>query len=340
MFLSGSIRVVKINDGHLASGISTSVILEHIANKCPNLSKLEFYCNLDEPTDGDGSEDTSLRTFASLSSFQRLRHLISTPIMIQSSALRLLAELPNLKDLWIKTESDTPPWDPSLCEQLPPGSFPVLESLSINLETCRDVRRFWEIVPLATLEKAYVSIKSTSDDDEGEGEFIPTLCQSSPKINSLRLTFSSQLDLDEEDREVHLISLDMFEHLARLPLKDFLSLGYAKLDFEDAWTRIARAWPSLTHIDFLHQPMRLAELALLTTNLPNLCRIECDLDMEHAVQAVGRNWQPGGEHASFPNLRLIIVKEFDLKEHACSYDYDLDDLARRDRFAARSAVDL
>ncbi|KAG9118337.1 hypothetical protein FRC07_007203 [Ceratobasidium sp. 392] len=215
MFLSDSTRVVKINDGHLAGEISTSVILERIANKCPNLSKLEFYCNLDESTDGDGPEDTSLRTFASLSGFQRLRHFISSPIMIQSSALRLLAQLPNLSELWIKTTPDTPPWDSSLCQRLPPGSFPALKSLSINLETCRDVKKFWELVPLPTLEAAYVTIKSKGDDDEGQGEFIPTLCQTSPNIKRLRLTFSSPPD---EDEAVHMISLGMFEHLARLSL--------------------------------------------------------------------------------------------------------------------------
>ncbi|KAG8717472.1 hypothetical protein FRC09_014226 [Ceratobasidium sp. 395] len=195
---------------------STSKVFQHIAQECPNISQLEFCCELDELADGNNTEDSSLRTFASLSTgFQNLWSLVSSPVIIQSSALQMLARLPNLTNLWIRAQSDTTPWNSSLCEQLPPSSFPALKSLRIDLETCRDVKRFWELIPLANLEWATVSIASTSEVGD---EFIPTLCRASPHLKSLGLEFSSQSDLDE-DGEIHMVPLNTFEHLARLPLK-------------------------------------------------------------------------------------------------------------------------
>ncbi|KAG8719674.1 hypothetical protein FRC08_002273 [Ceratobasidium sp. 394] len=327
VFLSHSTRVLKVYKySGPSDGVTTSELLGHVANKCPNIRELEYHCELDEPIEGESAENRSLRTFASLPAFRNLCCLVSSPAIIQSSALQLLSQLPKLADLWIRAESGIRPWVSSLREQLPPGSFPALKTLSVDFEKSGDVKKFWEFIPLAGLEKAYISIGLIGDGDQSE--FIPTLCQASPNIKHLRLTFSIQSELDEEDREIHRISVDMFEHLARLPLDNFLSLGCARLDFDDAWARIAQLWPSLGEINCIHQPMRLDELMLLSAALPNLHRVECDLDLEQAMQVVERNWQPVIGYPFYPSLRFLIVKEFELREYASSFHHDLSDLAR------------
>ncbi|KAG8717473.1 hypothetical protein FRC09_014227 [Ceratobasidium sp. 395] len=327
LFLSGSTQTIRIfQDTDSFGNIPTSKILGHIANQCPNIFRLEFYCQLEEPTNGDYLEDALLQMFTPLSmGFQNLHHIMSNTLILQPDALRRLAQLPNLTNIWAQAEPDTLPWNSSSCGQLPPDSFPALKSLSLDLETCRDVRRFWELVPLANLETATVSIASTN---EIENEFIQTLCRASPNTKSLRLAFPRQDGLDEEDDQIHMIPLDMFEHLARLALKDMFSLSLAKLNFDDGWVRIAAAWPSLREIDCLRQPMRLDQLLLLSISLPNLYRVQCDLDLEHAARAVERNWQPSGDAPSFPSLCYLTIKTYHLREHASSYHYDLSDLAR------------
>ncbi|KAG8759148.1 hypothetical protein FRC12_009837 [Ceratobasidium sp. 428] len=326
IFLSGSTRVVKIRKGTDSFGnIPTGKILGHIANQRPNIFELEFHCQLDEP-DGDYVEDALLQTFAPLSAgFQNLHYLVSSPLILQPAALRPLARLPNLTYLSARAESNTLPWDSSSFNQLPSNSFPALKGLSLELETCRDMRRFWELIPLTNLERVTVSVASTND---VEDEFVPTLCRASPNIKSLVLALPRQAGLDEGHGQIYRIPLNMFEHLARLPLEDIFSLISAKLDFDNAWVRIAATWPALREISCLRQPMRLDELLHLSISLPNLCRVQCDFDLEHAVRAVGRNWQPSGDVPSCPSLRYLTITTTHLREHASSFNYDLSDLAR------------
>jgi hypothetical protein len=331
-FASRSSRIVKLykpSNPQLLDASTTGTLLQNLASRCPNLWELEFYSEPDY-SDDDESEDISQsgrpHVFAPLGTFHRLYRLTSTPAVIQSQALQLLAQLPNLNTLWIRADSHVIPWDPSLCEPLPVGAFPALDNCSLDFETSRDVRAFWELVPLAILTGAYISIHSISDGDECQ--FIPILCRASPQIKSIRLSFPVQLDLDEEDRQIQTISYDMFEHLARLPLNDAISLGSAKFGFDDAWVSVARAWPCLSSISCLHQPTHLSDLFLLSTNIPGLYRIECDLDLEHAARNTPKDWQPEGRPARFTGLRYVVIKQFELREHASSYEYDLSDLAR------------
>ncbi|KAG9102926.1 hypothetical protein FRC06_000777 [Ceratobasidium sp. 370] len=329
VFLSGSTRIVRIygplTEPQLLDAPATSQLLEHLGHKCPNIHKLEFYSKSDELAELQGAQDNLAQTFALLPHFRDLRNLTSTPAIIQPPVLPLLAQMPNLVDLCICVKGNTLPWDSSLRERLPADSFPELKKLALSLETSRDVKRFWELIPLASLNEVYITMRSEAGN---ESQFIPTLCQASPQIRGLRLTFPRRLDPGEEDGPIHQIDISMFERLARLPLDMIFSIGNAKFNFDDAWAKIAQAWPGLRDICCLRQPACLSDLTLLSSALPNLYRLECDLDLNHAVRTVRPEWQPVEQPHFYPKLIDLIIRQFELRELALSYDYDLSDLAR------------
>ncbi|KAG8730803.1 hypothetical protein FRC12_020067 [Ceratobasidium sp. 428] len=190
------------------------------------------------------------------------------------------------------------------------------------------MKRFWELVPLAKLTRAFLTIQVARDGDEGEDNFVPLLCQASPRIRSLRLTFSDRADFNEEDRNIHKISAETFEYLSRLPLDEYLFLGSTRFDFDNAWAMIARTWPALCDIRCLHQPTSLAEFLHLSAALPKLFQIECDLGLEQAIRTVRPNWEPVSGSQYFPNIHTLTIKDSELREHASSYEYNLSDLAR------------
>ncbi|KAG9093822.1 hypothetical protein FRC06_011368 [Ceratobasidium sp. 370] len=267
---------------------STRQLLEHTAQKCPNLHSLEFHPESSEIVD----TPTSLQTFTFLSSFKHLRHLVSTPVVIQSAALQLVAQLPNLSTLSIKPNECSGHWDPSLCELVPASGFPALSDLTLLLEEPQDTKQFWELIPFRALKNLDLAITSRSRYDEPE--FIPVLCQTSPLISRLRLAFG---------RWALTITADMFEHLARLPIES-CSLVRAKLDFEGAWAKIAGSWPSLKSIE-CSQSADLDDIFFLSSNLPNLENLDCSFDLERAARRVESNWMPVGRPPFYPNLRHL-----------------------------------
>ncbi|KAG8729479.1 hypothetical protein FRC10_003862 [Ceratobasidium sp. 414] len=267
---------------------STRQLMERAAHKCPNLRSLEFYPEYNKITD----PATSLQTFSSFSSFKHLRRLVSTPAVIQSTALQLIAQLPNLHTLSIEPSGHSGHWDPSLCEQIPAGSFPALTDLTLRLKESRDAKQFWELVPLRALKNLSLTIIAPSDN--GEPQFIPALCRSSPLITKLKLKF----------RRVHTITADVFEHLARLPIES-CSFVRASLDFEGAWAKIAGSWPELRFIKCSHKSARLDDLLLLSSSLPKLENIYCHFDLDYAAINVKSNWLPAGRPPFYPNLKHL-----------------------------------
>ncbi|KAG8682056.1 hypothetical protein FRC08_015210 [Ceratobasidium sp. 394] len=237
-------------------------------------------------------------------------------MIIQSPVLELVAQLPCLECLVVYTIYPGAKWDPSRCQQLPPGSFPALESLTAELRSPHDAKRFWELIPLPNLKELELDMGPSTDDNELQ--FIPTLCRGSPQITSLQLRFRGL-------EEPHVISSEMFEHLACLPLKETFSLDSAILDFVGAWVRVASAWPHLKTIYCLDQPTNLDHLLLLCSNLPDLKYINCDLDLEDAAQTIECNWRPDGRPAFYSNLAGLTIKQFEVRE---AMQYNLTEVAR------------
>ncbi|KAG8734119.1 hypothetical protein FRC10_011937 [Ceratobasidium sp. 414] len=273
---------------------STMRLLERTAHRCTNLRSLEFH-----PT----TTPVPPETLALLSSFKNLRRLVSTPIVLQSTTLQVVAQLPHLGTLSIESEADDGLWDPSLCEQVPADGFPALSDLTLRLETLEDATRFWELIPLGNLKKLDLTILVAGDNSE----LIPTLCRASPQITEFRLGFD---EAGGDDEWVYEISADMFEHLACLPIES-CSFDGAKLNFDGAWAKFASSWPSLRSIKCLAQQADLEHLLLLSSNLPKLEAIECGLDMDYAADAIESNWSPVGQ-PFYPQLRHLTFRKPDI----------------------------
>ncbi|KAG9094013.1 hypothetical protein FS749_013299 [Ceratobasidium sp. UAMH 11750] len=279
--------------------VNTKRLLEHAASRCPSLRSLEFYPEpihiIDVPT--------PIQTFALLSNFKDLRRLVSTPVVIQSTALQLVAQLPCLTSLSIGPTEKSGHWDSSLCEPVPAGGFPALCDLTLCLENPQDVRRFWELIPLGMLKKLDLTIPEVTGD---EPPFIPTLCQASPQITKLRVMLP---EFERFHWEFYEISADTFEHLACLALES-VSFEGIKLDFEDAWVKVVGAWPNLKSAELLGPRTNLEDLLFLSSNLPKLESIGCKLNLNYAT--VETNWSPVGRPLVYPHLRHLTLYNVDL----------------------------
>ncbi|KAG9074625.1 hypothetical protein FS749_013790 [Ceratobasidium sp. UAMH 11750] len=282
VFLPHSTRKVTIESPRYPKQLDmadTRQNLEHIARQCPGLYTLEFH-----PESNMTADD--LMSMHVLSSFKNLGHLVSTPIILHSAALRVVAQLPSLQTLSIGSTWSSGDWDSSLCEQIPVGGFPALSNLTLQLKKPQDAKRFWELIPLGVLKKLVLTL-----DGPDKFEFIPTLCRKSPRITDLVIKFGES---KEYRGQVYNMSADVFEHLARLPIES-CSFEQTELDFEGAWVRVAGAWQNAKSIEFLDQPTSLEDLFVLSSSLPHLKSIGCKFDLAHAAFTVGPNWSPVGQ---------------------------------------------
>ncbi|KAG8709303.1 hypothetical protein FRC08_018423, partial [Ceratobasidium sp. 394] len=284
--------------------------LEHIALQCPGLYSLEFHPESDTTTD-------DLMLMHVLSSFKNLGHLVSTPTILHSAALQVVAQLPCLHTLSIDSYFSGY-WDSSSCEQVPVGGFPALSNLMLRLRNSQDAKQFWEFIPLGMLKKLVLTI----EDPDDEFEFISTLCRTSPQITDLVIKFGK---FEKYRRQVYKMSADVFEHLARLPIES-CSFKKTELEFEGAWVRVAGAWQNAKSIEFLHQPTSLEDLFVLSSSLPHLKSIGCKFDLAHAAFTVGPNWSPVGQPPFYSGSLNLTSSQAHLMKIA--YGPELTGLAR------------
>ncbi|KAG9073875.1 hypothetical protein FRC06_011095, partial [Ceratobasidium sp. 370] len=276
----------------------TKQLLEHTAKICPGLRFLKFHSG---PAGRTDTPELS-QTFALLSSFKDLRRLTSSPVVIQSEALQFVAQLPYLDTLSIGPCKGGTHWDSSLCEKVPADGFPALTDLTLHLDEPGDAMRFWELVPLGALKKLDLTLVAGDD----ESPFISTICRASPQIANLGLTF-----VEGEDEWTYPISADVFEHLACLPIES-CSFNRATLEFEGAWAKIAGSWPNLRLFECHAQSADLEDLLALSSKLPKLETLECDLDLDYAADDIETNWSPVGQPSVYPQLRRLSFYKPDI----------------------------
>ncbi|KAG8718959.1 hypothetical protein FRC09_011838, partial [Ceratobasidium sp. 395] len=262
--------------------------------------------------------------YASLSKLSNLCALVLTPPMLEPPILKLIARLPNLSSLKIMPYQYRECFECSLSTRLPEDSFPALSVLHVPFASSRGVKRFWDFVPLTKLKNLSMYIESISNNSLA---FIATLCQASPLITQLELTFPGQSNGDGE-RGPYMIGQGAFEHLSGLPLDCIFSLCGAMFEFHGAWTRIVNSWNGLTNINCTYQPTNLDDLIFLSSNLPKLGSISCDFDLEGAVRTVEHNWMPIRTLPFHPCLKVLDLKQFKLTTEVTASDkYNLSDLA-------------
>ncbi|KAG8723952.1 hypothetical protein FRC09_001061 [Ceratobasidium sp. 395] len=323
-FLSGSIRIIQLGSQYVSL---TMDVLAFIATRCPAIHELEFYPGSTKPAANPTIEDIPQQTFAPMSEFRELRSLSTSTAVLQSHALHLVSQLPNLVDLEIKDGYLHADSNLLLSHALPANSFPSLRTLHVDLETFQDVEKFWDLIPLKMLSEVHISIRSPGSNDQIR--FIPSLCRGSPQIRGLLLDFRGESVGDNAIEPVYTIQTDMFECLGNLPLDRFFSLTAARLDFENAWDRMAASLPRLGEIRCINQLASVDDLLMLSSNLPNLSIVECDFDLTHMASVVERDWQPCRDLPRYPKLKQLIIRPVELKELAFEDSpYDLYDLAK------------
>ncbi|KAG9114059.1 hypothetical protein FRC07_007698 [Ceratobasidium sp. 392] len=321
VFLSRSTKCITTQEKH-CSKTSAGLIIA-AARTCPGLCSLEFY---PQPHEQGTSQLLYIFDFVCLSAFKSLRTLISTPVILQDAILQVVAQLPELSRLVIQDFGIATEWNPPLRTKLSGDyNFPALEDLSIPFANSRDIKKFWELVPLSKLETLLLNIHDVGPGKNPQ-DFIKTICQASPLIENLQLLFP-EVDPADEDEEPFAITEATFEYMAELPLDEIFILHHAMLDFDDAWVAVVCAWDGLTRIECLHQPTTLEDLIFLSSKLPNLKTIKCDLDLEDEAPGIKHNWVPDGQ-PFYPSLTSLVVKRFELKDIVTSLRYTLSDTAR------------
>lgn len=243
-----------------------------------------------------------------LSGLHKLRSLSCNLPIIHSPTLMAVAQLPNLTDLSISGNPDSQNdllWDLSWRDRIPPGSFPALKSLTVDLGTSYNTEQFFKFLPLTGLNGVNIILA------QGDLQFISTLCRASPQLTDLDILHFNGIDHEDEEIMIGRISSGLFEHLSRLPMMQSFELDGAILDFPDVWRTIARAWPNIREINCIGQVMQLEDLQLISSGIPNLRRIKCKFDFENAVRTVERRWRPTGNTPSYPELKYMCVKRVD-----------------------------
>ncbi|KAG8794138.1 hypothetical protein FRC12_000408 [Ceratobasidium sp. 428] len=326
VFLSDSTRIIHSGQHYtsLAGGV-----LARIASGSPAIHELKLYPTPDEEVAHSAIEDIAQQMFAPMSEFRQLRTLTTGTAMLQPCALQLISRLPNLVELRIEPvwPNRSARFNSPLSHALPEDAFPSLRALRVAFDTSQDVKRFWDLIPLKALTEVYIMVRLASSNNQAP--FIPSLCRGSPQIRGLHLEFPAvESDGGDSNEAIYGIQADMFEYLGKLPLDRFLSLTFAKFDFENAWNGIAVAWPCIGEIRFPHQPARIEHLMTLSTNLPNLTIVECDFDLAHMVSVVEHNWQPIGDLTRYPKLKQLTIQSGKLKELAYNKYHRLYDSAR------------
>ncbi|KAG9126400.1 hypothetical protein FRC07_003549 [Ceratobasidium sp. 392] len=298
----------------------TDQALTQLTSKSPNIRELEC-CPRLNPLPANGIPP---QTFYPLSQFHSLYSLTSNTAIVQPGVLELIGRLPKLANLKIKGGYGEPRLSFPLHHQLPASSFPSLLALDIGLSSSEEVKRFWELVPLRMLTTVHICVDPPGGVDFVQ--YIPSLCSGSPLIRKLVL----YADVSDEDNEqTYGVQADMAEHLWQLPLDSTFSLVPAKFDFDGVWAKIAMFWPNLREIYCINQTMRLEDLMILSANLPNLRKLECNFDVIDMIKTVEHNWQPVGRPPFYPSLEKLVIMPFELTDLASADCFhNLDDSAR------------
>ncbi|KAG8701919.1 hypothetical protein FRC08_003818 [Ceratobasidium sp. 394] len=308
LLLSPSVRgVAFINEARWPIG-SHLHLLAKIASKSPNLNHLELHRG------GLGvyftKEEARWYPVAAyreklvevFTTFQQLRSLSGTAILLQPFMLQVLGGLPSLSELVVRVD-DAPPleYNGPMSDDL----FPSLRRLFITrIDSAPWVMSLWHIKPLVKrLERIHLCV-GFQDPAESEpdgcwpDDFLLQICNSSPQISDIFAVFADS-DVCEEEVTVE-ASRHALEALSQLALKSFW-LGHINFGGRAACKILSSIWPNITTLYCSHQRANLADLADFARNLPHLKILVLDLDLE--VSGIpdysAPSFVPVPRHASF-----------------------------------------
>lgn len=264
---------------------STSVILQIILDRCPNLQSLALFPCITAQNDSPTDKEFCLlflmykRPYGELlGCFQNLEFLSTTSAIIQHPALQALGQLPRLRTLCVSHSNDVVyDFDYGLGD----ASFPALERLVLRFKDVYEVEGVLKITPLirrlTSLAMYFCSdeiMLDVEDEDgtEDEGSWTATHLLShlehAPNLGELTINF------DMPNRREEMLEIRDFLHIANrlvmLPIKR-LTLESVKFALENFTEEgfDAAMWPRLTHLHIPDQDTP-REVLLSLSGLPRL----------------------------------------------------------------------
>ncbi|QRV84796.1 hypothetical protein RhiJN_12812 [Ceratobasidium sp. AG-Ba] len=215
-------------------------------------------------------------------------------------------------------------WDIPLHGSLASDAFVSTEHLYIIFDRKNDAQSFWDRLVFKSLARLSVAILSSFYGPEDHIGFISKIYRAYPRLKKLRLRFIGYLE--PYGRLMH-IPTKASRQLFKIRLDDAFDLVRMTLSVRNVWARMAAAWPGLKRVACFHQKATLEELILLSSKLPNLEYLECDLDFKAAVDTIGRAWEPEENARFYPSLRQMYFKQLDLEKYESDGQDRLDNVA-------------
>jgi hypothetical protein len=245
--------------------------------------------------------------FSCFTAFRELRSLRSNLAVLYPKILPVLGELPHLDTLLVGARGAPPlVYDVALRQ----GSFPSLRRLSLeNVESPSWAMNLWSVKPLFWRLKDISIVMSPGWMDEpGFSEhwadhFLSRLCEHSPKLSELCIFF------EDGEGETPVFLSHSQEPLRQLPLKE---LALSGAHFDGGCVFLSSAWPDIVALRCDKQNASLADLAFFARNLPNLKKLDLDLDMSGSTipDYTSPLFPPSPRYAAFNCLSMDPPKVF------------------------------
>ncbi|QRV74738.1 fanconi anemia group M protein [Ceratobasidium sp. AG-Ba] len=263
-------------------------ILGIARQRCPNLRSLTISArgfeadDVKEDPDPASLQHRLLQLVSSFVAFQRLTYLRSNGSILYPQAFLVLSELPCLERVAVEVGKM-----PQLVYDitLPGTAFSCLRELGLeNVSSCSWIMDFWSLPVLKQLTKASIAmgldvLLSDGDDeyDEDWGDkFLSQVCIQSSNLT--HLTFEAMsLNWGRPPLPLSRNTQDLFR------LVPFQSLVLRGVRFEDGYKFLSTAWPEIVELSCSNQPVSLVELIHFAQNLPNLRKLELNVDMSGSL---------------------------------------------------------
>lgn len=267
-FTSASTREINIIPSNPKSGrlpwinwTTTSVMLQTIQDRCPNIERLGIYPCVTAATDRPGDKGACFLYFLYqkpfeelIGNFRNLVELSTTTAMLDLDSLSALGQLPHLESLTVYSSEDGL-YDPY--NGLDDGAFPALRRLSLFLIDYAEVTHALATTALVR-RLVTLSINFCSNDledwlEEDEDVASWTTIQFLQHIKNATHLEDLSIDFDMRGERESVLALSGFTHvitqLSTLPLRK-LSLQAVHISaFCFTGSRLDMAfWSSITHL--------------------------------------------------------------------------------------------
>ncbi|KAG9081800.1 hypothetical protein FS749_007378 [Ceratobasidium sp. UAMH 11750] len=243
--------------------------------------------NIRKDADLDSLPRRQLEFFSSFASFRKLRRLRSNIAILYPRSILVLSELPCLEELLVGVDAAPP-----LCYDISPPetAFPSFRTLVLeNVRSPHWIMDLWSVRAMfKNLETISVAMWPGVHEPEHVARwadaFLSRLCSHSPRLSDLSILFNG----GDDDEDPFSLSQDVEESFRLLPLR------------------------SLTICDaYFEGEASLADLACFAQNLPNLEKLQLNLELGGSnIPALDRLSPSSPRHTTFRRLCFDSPRQF------------------------------